>query len=198
MTEQPARKDRPRGDPATEPLGARDASRPPLQIDFAKRRRLLESLGGNRASYCYQCGACVGDCPSARFYPEFNPREIMLTALLGDLDSLLAEDGIIWKCSNCYNCYERCPQDVRPVEVIVALKNLASRDGAAPESVRGTYEMIRRTGRSAPVLDSLNKRRERMGLPPLNAIDLEELDRLLEPAPKEEPSAGDAPTRNQE
>ena len=38
-----------------------------VQIDFAARRRLEKVLGGNRVSYCYPCGACVGDCPSARF-----------------------------------------------------------------------------------------------------------------------------------
>lgn len=177
---------------SAKPAGAAAPQRPPLQIDFTRRRRLLETLGGNRISYCYQCGACVGDCPSARFYPSFNPREIMLTALLGGLDDLLAPDSIIWKCSNCYNCYERCPQDVRPVEVIIALKNLASSDGTAPEAVHSIYEMILRTGRSAPVLDSLKVRRERTGLPPLPTIDLAEFALLLEPEPEEPSSpAGD-------
>lgn len=163
------------------PLGGATQAAEPLRVNFALRQRLLATLGGNHLSYCYQCGACVGDCPSARFYPGFNPREIMLTALVGALGPLIAPDSIIWKCSNCYNCYERCPQDVRPVEVIVALKNLATRDGAAPAEVHDTYDMIRRTGRSAPVLADLAARRERMGLPPLASIDLGEIAKLLEP-----------------
>ena len=152
-----------------------------VQIDFAARRRIEKVLGGNRVSYCYQCGACVGDCPSARFYAGFNPREIMLTALLGGIDKLVAEDSIIWKCSNCYNCYERCPQDVRPVEVIIALKNLAGEEGAQPDEVTSIYEMIRKTGRSAPVLGTLNRKREGMGLPPLPEIDMEEIRAILRP-----------------
>ncbi len=159
-----------------------------IRIDLKKRRRLLEQLGGNRVNLCYQCGACAGDCPSARFHDEFNPREIMMRALTGGLDALLAPDSIIWKCSNCYNCYERCPQDVRPVEVILALKNLAQEDHTQPEVVEGTVETIRKTGRSAPVISTLARKRESMGLPPLPKIDMEEIHAILEPD-DQEPSA---------
>ena len=152
-----------------------------ITVDPARRRRLLQSLGGNHLRYCYQCGACVGDCPSARFHPGFNPREIMLLALLGALDRLLAPDAIIWRCSNCYTCYERCPQDVRPVEVILALKSLAREDGTAPAAVFEVAEMIRSTGRSAPVLASLAAKREQLGLPSLPEIDTKEIAQLLEP-----------------
>ena len=104
-------------------------------VDFEKRRKLEEILGAEQLSYCYQCGACVGDCPSARFYSIFNPREIMLRALIGDIEELTKKESIIWKCSNCYNCYERCPQDVRPVEVIIALKNLSTQSDSASDEI---------------------------------------------------------------
>jgi heterodisulfide reductase subunit C len=152
-----------------------------LQIDLTRRRRLLASLGGNHVRFCYQCGACVGDCPSARFDPAFNPREIMLTALLGAHDDLLAPGSVVWKCSNCYNCYERCPQDVRPVEVILALKNLARETGAQPAAVAGVVEMIVKTGRSAPMLATLARKREAMGLPPISPVAVDELQALLAP-----------------
>jgi heterodisulfide reductase subunit C len=162
------------------------APEPALVVDAAGRRRLLAALGGNQLRFCYQCGACVGDCPSARFHPGFNPREIMLRALLGALDGLLAPDSILWRCSNCYTCYERCPQDVRPVEVILALKNLARQDGSAPDEVRAAYETIRTTGRSAPVLEGVRTRRARMGLPPIEPVDTDEIARLLAPETPEE------------
>jgi heterodisulfide reductase subunit C2 len=152
-----------------------------IRLDLARRRRLLAALGGNQLRYCYQCGACTGDCPSARFHAGFNPREIMLLALLGALDRLVAPESTIWKCSNCYTCYERCPQDVRPVEVILTLKNLAREDGAAPAEVLAVYDAIRRTGRSAPVLTSLAAKRAALGLPPLPSIETSELADLLAP-----------------
>jgi heterodisulfide reductase subunit C2 len=167
-------------EPREEPAGAPPAART-LRIDLTRRRRLLAALGGNQVRFCYQCGACVGDCPSARFDPAFNPREIMLTALLGALDDLLAPGAVIWKCSNCYNCYERCPQDVRPVEVILALKNLAHQAGEQPAVVAGIVEMIVKTGRSAPMLATLTRKREAMGLPPIAACAVEELQALLAP-----------------
>jgi len=161
--------------------GTPGGERPRMRIAPARRRRLAAVLGANRLSYCYQCGACAGDCGSARFHPGFNPREIMLTALLGALDELLAPGSMLWKCSNCYNCYERCPQDVRPIEVILALKNLAREDGAQPEEARRIQEMIATTGRSAPVVDSVNRRRAALGLPPLGEIDVAEIRALLAP-----------------
>jgi heterodisulfide reductase subunit C2 len=158
----------------------------PLRIDPRGRKKLEKIIGADGISYCYQCGACVGDCLTARFYPDFNPREIIQTVIAGGMDSLLTSDSVIWKCSNCYNCYERCPQDVRPVEVIIALKNLAKEKDAQPADVQVVYEAIAKTGRSAPVLASLDKRRGKMGLPPLPKINLDEIAAILEPAEGEE------------
>lgn len=154
----------------------------PLRIDPRGRKRLEKIIGAEGIGYCYQCGACVGDCLTARFDPDFNPREIIQTVIAGGMDSLLTGDSVIWKCSNCYNCYERCPQDVRPVEVIIAPKNLVKEKNDQPADVQVVYDAIARTGRSAPVLASLDKRRARMGLPPLPEIDLDEIAAILEPA----------------
>ncbi len=167
------------------------AEEPPLEVNLPARRRLLAMLGAGGVSYCYQCGACVGDCPSARFYPGFNPREIMLTALVGAIDRLIARDSVIWQCSNCYNCYERCPQDVRPVEVIIALKNLARLEGDPPPEVRGVYETILKTGRSAPVMSGLDRKRAGLGLPPLPRIDVAELAAILAPEEGTDPRRDD-------
>jgi len=79
-----------------------------VRVDFAFKRELAEKVEGDLASYCYQCGACVGDCP-ANTYSDgaFNPREIMLKVLYGLGDELICEDSILWDCTNCYNCHER-------------------------------------------------------------------------------------------
>ncbi len=151
-----------------------------LRLDFEAREELLATLGGASVTLCYQCGACVGDCPAARFDQAFNPRRIMLAALLGDLASLTAEGSPIWKCSTCYTCYERCPQEVKPVEVITALKNISTRRGTAPREAAEIARMILTTGRGAPVLASTNRRREQLGLPPLPEAPVDELRRIVE------------------
>ncbi len=150
-----------------------------ITVDFEKRRELEKILGAGHVASCYQCGACVGDCPSSRFHETFNPRTIMMKALLGHVDELIQPGSEIWLCSNCYNCYERCPQDVRPVEVIIALKNLCSDKGNASETVSKVADRIRETGRSVPVVQATNRMREELGLPPLNDIDTSEIKKIL-------------------
>ncbi len=137
------------------------------KVNPEKRKQLEMILGANNLGNCYQCGACVGDCPSTRFHPAYNPRMIMLQALMGDYDELVSQNSDIWLCSNCYNCYERCPQDVRPVEVITALKNIAVKNGSAVEEITNIVKRIHETGRSVPVMGSTNKIREKLGLQPI-------------------------------
>jgi len=151
-----------------------------IKVNFEKRNKLEAVLGADQVAYCYQCGACVGDCPTARFHKDFNPREIMLRALIGDIDELIEENSIIWMCSNCYNCYERCPQDVRPVEVIIALKNLAVQAGNSAKEIVDITERIKETGFSVPLVASSNKMREELGLEPIKKFDSSEIKKLLE------------------
>ena len=155
-------------------------SRKPVEINFEFREKLGEVLGGNHHNYCYQCGACVAQCPAARYSERFNPRLIMLDALLGREDVLLGEDSAIWLCTNCYSCYERCPQDVRPVEVIVALKNMANERGAAPAQVSSLTENITKTGLSGMVTPAVQRIRESLGLPRLGEVQIDEMLKILE------------------
>lgn len=149
------------------------------KVDKEKRKLLEKIFGANNLGNCYQCGACVGDCPSARFHPGYNPRMIMLKALMGDYDELVSQDSDIWLCSNCYNCYERCPQDVRPVEVITALKNIAVKNGTAEENISDIVKRIHESGRSVPVMSSTNKLREKLGLKPVPIIDVTEIKKIV-------------------
>lgn len=147
----------------------------PIKVQLHRKKELEAVMGADHLNYCYQCGACVGDCPTARFMPEFNPREIMLRALIGDLDGLTGPDSLIWQCSNCYTCYDRCPQDVRPVEVILALKNLSTTAGTAPEAISDVSARVLETGRSVPVPKSVARQREKLGLPDLPEVATDEL-----------------------
>jgi heterodisulfide reductase subunit C len=156
-----------------------------LKVNFENKRKLESVLGADQLAYCYQCGACVGDCPTARFYEGFNPREIMLKSLIGDVDELTKEDSIIWMCSNCYNCYERCPQDVRPVEVIIALKNLCTQSGSSEKDIVDITQRIMDTGYSVPLMAATDKMRADLGLPPIKKVDAKELKEILNPETEE-------------
>jgi len=157
----------------------------PVKIDHGFREELGLVLEGDGVNYCYQCGACVGDCPSARFSEDFNPRRIMLAVLYGMQEEVVGPDSTVWQCSNCFTCFDRCPQDVKPIEVIVALKNLMGERGIVPAGVEKLVDGLLQTGRSAKVTSVTHRRREELGLPPLPELDLEPLSKLLEAGERE-------------
>jgi heterodisulfide reductase subunit C len=156
-----------------------------VRVDFRFRRELAEKVEGNLASFCYQCGACVGDCPAATYSSEFNPREIMLKVLYGLGTELLTKDSILWECTNCYNCHERCPQEVKPVEVIISLKNMLADRGIYPGPVEKIIKTFEHTGRTTPLNAAVERQRARFGLPPLSPVPMDEIRALLEPADAE-------------
>ena len=151
-----------------------------IKLDFKFRERLNKILGGEHHNYCLQCGACVAVCPAARYASEFNPKDILLKTLLGNEEALVKEDSVIWLCTNCYTCYERCPQDVRPVEVIIALKNLAADQETAPANISKFSETITKTGRSVTVTRTVNDRRVELGLKELKDVPVDELQKILD------------------
>jgi heterodisulfide reductase subunit B len=157
-----------------------------VKVDFAFRRELARKVEGNLASFCYQCGACVGDCPATTYSEKFNPREIMLEVLYGLGDELLGEDSVLWQCTNCYNCHERCPQEVKPVEVIISLKNMLADRGIYPGAVEKVIKTFEKTGRTVAPNPAIDRQRGKFGLPPMPEVPVDELHTILEPG-------GDAP-----
>ena len=84
------------------------------------------------ASFCQNCGACVPNCPAAKFGVDFDPREIVLKLRYGMAGKLLVKHSVLWQCFKCYRCYETCPQPVKPVEMFAWLRKLL------PELVHGS------------------------------------------------------------
>jgi heterodisulfide reductase subunit C len=159
-----------------------------VHVNFDFRRELAEKVEGNLANFCYQCGACVGDCPATTYGTGFNPREIMLKVLYGLGDELLRENSILWDCTNCYNCAERCPQQVKPVEVVIAMKNMLADRGIYPKSVDRIIKTFEATGRTTPGGAAVDRQRARFGLPPLPPVPMDEIKPILEA--KEEMDVG--------
>jgi len=148
-------------------------------IDYSFRERLNQILGGFGHNYCYQCGACVADCPTHRHLDDFNPRTIILQALFGFEEELIGTDSIIWNCTNCYNCHERCPQEVSPIEVIIALKNMSLEKDTQPPVIKNIVDKVRKSGSTVSVTELANKRREELGLPPFQMDCTDEVEKLL-------------------
>jgi len=86
--------------------------------------------------------------------------------LLGMQDEVL-QGKEIWLCSSCYTCQERCPQGIRITETIIALRNLAAREGYAPSGVSMQAKLIKDQGRLYALDEFDDKKRKKAGLPSL-------------------------------
>jgi heterodisulfide reductase subunit C len=124
------------------------------------------------ARLCYTCGICVGDCPAARFSDDFNPRQIFLKVCLGIADGLVGETSPIWKCTTCYTCYERCPAGVKPLDVILALRNLSYSRGSCPEGLLAVRSSVLAGGMVGVPTQRVKNLRARLELPALPDKDL--------------------------
>ncbi|MFX1236413.1 MAG: CoB--CoM heterodisulfide reductase subunit C [Promethearchaeota archaeon] len=110
---------------------------------------------------CIQCGTCTASCESGR-WTALKTRSIIRRLVLGDLTVL--EDPDIWLCTTCYQCYERCPRDVRPTDVIMELRNYATKLGNISPNHRAVVGFLKNTGHAVPINDAIRKQRIELGL----------------------------------
>jgi len=77
---------------------------------------------------CFACGVCTATCPVSELTPDFSPSQIIRQVLYGQRAALLSSP-VLWHCARCARCSFQCPQDVRFLDIIQGLRNLALRDG---------------------------------------------------------------------
>lgn len=130
-----------------------------------------------KALACFQCGECSGSCPLFIVKPEkYNPRRI-LWKLVFERDTPC---DVAWLCLTCYECLERCPANVSIAELMMELKNEASRKGEIPRTAMEVAENLLHTGKAVPVTKSIMRRREELGLNPVSDSPNQEVIDLLE------------------
>jgi len=134
--------------------------------------------GGETLTACYQCGTCASSCPVARLDARFNPREIIKLSLLGEKEEVVSGDAI-WLCTSCFNCQERCPQNVEIADLIYALRNMAIEAGHSPNIYSDFASALITEGRIVQISKFVEKKREEYGLPPLKPVGIESLNKIL-------------------
>jgi succinate dehydrogenase / fumarate reductase, iron-sulfur subunit len=97
---------------------------------------------------CIQCGACVSSCLSMEADPDFigpaalakayrfvgDPRDAETRERLYDL----AQDPHgIYDCTHCFSCIDACPKGVAPMDQIMRLRRLATRDEGIDDANNG-------------------------------------------------------------
>jgi coenzyme F420-reducing hydrogenase delta subunit/heterodisulfide reductase subunit C len=96
---------------------------------FAKE--VLAEPGGENLYHCLSCGTCGAACLVRRVNPDFNPNRIIHMVMLGMREEVLSSP-VIWLCSACDICYERCPQEIHISHLMRAIRDIAIREGYEP------------------------------------------------------------------
>ena len=144
---------------------------------------LIMANGSESLAVCYQCGTCSGACPSGRRTP-YMIRRLVRKALMGLKEDLITDDAI-WMCTTCYECQERCPRDIKIVEIVKAIRNVAAKEGYMAKAHKMTGVYVAKTGHAVPINDSVKALRKEIGLDELPATThsypeaLEEVQTLI-------------------
>jgi heterodisulfide reductase subunit C len=101
-------------------------------LDPLFKEELAREPGCQHLLRCFACGVCTATCPVAEIEPEFSPSRIIRQILYGMRGQLLASPAL-WYCARCAQCSFSCPQDVRFLDIIQGLRNLAVREGAVSQ-----------------------------------------------------------------
>ncbi len=79
---------------------------------------------------CYACKKCSGGCPFS-FTADMPIHQIVRAAQMGQPDPALRSQ-MIWLCTGCKMCYERCPNEIDGGRLNDILKILSLKQGIEP------------------------------------------------------------------
>ena len=135
----------------------------------------------SRLATCYQCGMCTGGCPVAYVKPEYNPRRMLEAIISGQYAEILSSE-MLWLCTSCHSCLERCPQRIEVSELLIDLRNMAAEKGKIPKLILERARRIADTGQSTPISRASLVWREKLDLPPISPVDVDEVQAILQAA----------------
>lgn len=106
-------------------------------------------LDAEKLKYCFECGICTASCPMMELASNhYNPRILLETIFLDPEKILTTSD--IWLCGWCYRCHKRCPQKLKPPEILLLVKKLAVEKGYL-EGFQNAADII---GKTIPLAES--------------------------------------------
>ena len=98
-----------------------------LKLAEANKSLWHDVWEGGDLLYCFNCSSCISGCPASEADPPLLIRNLARMVLLGLEDELLEEDSP-WLCVTCSRCEEMCPQDVKPFELLLAIRRWQCRE----------------------------------------------------------------------
>jgi len=100
-----------------------------VKPDIGFKRELVR-MSGSPLNQCVQCGNCSAVCTLAPEERPF-PRKEMIWAGWGLHDRLIGNVDI-WLCHQCGDCSSYCPREVKPADVVAAVRQISYRHYARP------------------------------------------------------------------
>lgn len=97
------------------------------ELDPHFKEELAREPGCQHLWRCFSCGVCTAACPVSDIEPDFSPSRIIRQVLYGQKKELLSSPAI-WYCARCAQCSFQCPQDVRFLDIVQGLRNMAIRE----------------------------------------------------------------------
>lgn len=94
---------------------------------------------------CIQCGKCTGGCPMA-IKTRLNPRSLIYRLLIAGNGFDLEGREELWDCTTCSTCASRCPKQVNPMEMVIALRSQFVEKGRVHPNVKTALESTFRYG----------------------------------------------------
>ncbi len=144
---------------------------------------LKEIISWIKPEVCFRCNKCVSGCPVAKIIDEYRPNRIVRLAYFGFIEDLINSE-LIWYCTQCFTCTERCPMDVAPADVIIALRNVASRNNKTHKAWVRMAQNIIRESKILPEMGVVTKdrklvKRRDLGITIYKAAERENLLRIF-------------------
>lgn len=137
-------------------------------MDFSNSNKTLwkEIYDSENLHCCFNCSTCITGCPASYGNPPLLVRNLARMVILGLEDELYEEDTP-WICVSCSRCEEMCPMDVKPFELILAIRKWqsANDETRVPTSIVEIYQR----GYTQSVRSD-TKLRQSLGLPKLQTI----------------------------
>jgi len=105
-----------------------------MKTDPELRDSFYNSPHGKDILRCIQCGTCSGSCPYSD-QMDYAPRGLF--ALIRDNEMAEAlSSNTLWFCSSCYQCIERCPQEIPVTDIVYTLKQMAVEMNTMPSGLK--------------------------------------------------------------
>lgn len=100
--------------------------------DLVREHRLLR---------CVQCGKCTGGCPVS-IISSLNIRRLLNEVVIQPTLSISPEQSVLWQCTACSTCSDRCPKGIKPLDVIIQIRGQLIESGRIQPTMRDALESI--------------------------------------------------------